>query len=596
MAHPICFRNFVYMSDPEIKTYPQNVCQMFFRARLVEILHKSTLDSHRVRTHNAHTLVNELLSLIDQWRNGNIKQFETVELCARETKNKIETDAVYLSDYPHKKVLSDYLDAFIKEGKTKPSFCERIKHLLEELLLNTKSQKYISNLLSEIKDLTSLLPFEGIKECQLMDNLHKLDCLISSLCSELIYIGFLKSYLYTCAKNFKIKNFSDSYEKFVSLINLENKKDYIIIFKLSVSRTEADVDLPEFSKLYPEEYKTEWVINRRPNFITSLNNQRFYSVNVKSYDEFAAIKQAKEKLSNHLDRIHFALHNSKMIPLLSALVLEKRGEILYVSDHSTLPILDSINQEEQTRINIIQDRLNAIHASNNITTDVTNRINAALRHLRIGDADTEIVQRFINYWIALEFLFSTPIASDSTFGRIKDNLVSILVSCYGKRNLLAIDAQVRSIAKGIEIPHIWEKDAISDIKDRIKLPILLEYRLNRYSTHILSNKEKDIRKYLELHRQNVTWQIARIYRLRNELIHEAAIKQDIESLASNLRYYLIFILNQAVRFFSSRIGSIMSRKYDMESFFMHFDLMRAAIEKEPSISGVLSYGDLEDNI
>lgn len=247
-------------------------------------------------------------------------------------------------------------------------------------------------------------------------------------------------------------------------------------------------------------------------------------------------------------------------------------------------------------MNIIQDRLNSIQSSNNITIDVTNRINAALRHLRIGDADTEIEQRFINYWIALEFLFSTPIASDSTFGRIKENLVSILVSCYGKRNLLAIDYQIEELAKDIEIPHIWEKGAIEKIKSKIQLPILLEYRLNRYQTHLLSNKDNDIRRYLELHKQNVSWQIARIYRLRNELIHEAAIKQDIESLASNLRYYLIFVLNQAVRFFSQRIGSISSRKYNMESFFMHYDLMRTAIEKKPSLQNILSYGDFEEKI
>lgn len=584
------------MSAPEVKIYPKNICQQFFHARLIEILHIATLDSYRVRTHNAHTLVSELLSLIEQWRNGNIKQFETVELCARETKTKIENDPIYLSDYPHKKILSDYLESFIKEGKTKPSFCERIKHLLEDLLIASDSKSYIDNTTVAIRDLTTLLTDDEHDENYIMERLRELDSLISSLCSELISVGFSKSYLYTCAKQFDLKNFDTAFDKFVALINLDNRKDYVIIFKLSVSRPEMDIELPDITKAFPDEYKIDWIVNRRPNFISARNDQRFYTVTVKSHDEFSAIKQAKEKLSNHLDRIHFALHNSKIMPLLSALVLAKKGSHFHVYDRSTLPILDGVNQGEQERLNIIQDRLNSIQSSNNITIDVTNRINAALRHLRIGDADTEIEQRFINYWIALEFLFSTPIASDSTFGRIKENLVSILVSCYGKRNLLAIDYQIEELAKDIEIPHIWEKGAIEKIKSKIQLPILLEYRLNRYQTHLLSNKDNDIRRYLELHKQNVSWQIARIYRLRNELIHEAAIKQDIESLASNLRYYLIFVLNQAVRFFSQRIGSISSRKYNMESFFMHYDLMRTAIEKKPSLQNILSYGDFEEKI
>lgn len=583
------------MNNTPNKAYPLNVCQLFLAERLCEIFHKSTLDSYRVRTHNAHTLVKELVSLINQWINGNIKQFETLELCASETKAKIETDTVYLSDYPHKDVLTDYLDSFIKYGKNKPSLCERISHLLEEILTETDSQKYISNLLSEIKELTVLLPNPNVGEDVLMDNLHTLDSIITSLSSELIHVGFSNNYLYTCAKKINIANFSESFDKFVELIDLQNKKDYIIIFKLSISGPEQEVDLPEIFKSFPDEYKTERVVQKTPNFITSHKKQGYFSAAVQSYDEFSAIKQAKEKLSNHLDRIHFALHDTKITSSNSALVLEKRRNSFYVSTLSTLPVLDGIQATEQARINLIQDRLNAIHTSDNIATNVTNRINSALRHLRIGDADAEIEQRFINYWIALEFLFSTPIASDSTFGRVKDNLANILVSCYGKRNLIVLDSQIKSAASDINFPHVWEAGATSHIKANAELPILLEYRLYRYSKHILSDRGKEIRKYLELHKQNITWQIARIYRLRNELIHEAAIRQDIESLASNLRYYLIFVLNQAVRFFSKRIGCMSPRLYNMESFFMHYDFLRASIEKNPSISCVMEYGDFDED-
>lgn len=54
--------------------------------------------------------------------------------------------------------------------------------------------------------------------------------------------------------------------------------------------------------------------------------------------------------------------------------------------------------------NHLYEKLNRIDNSESVTTDVKDRITAALRHLRIGDGQVELEQQFINYWIALEFI------------------------------------------------------------------------------------------------------------------------------------------------------------------------------------------------
>ena len=54
--------------------------QLYFKERIIELLHKDTLDSHRVRTHNVYSLIKELYELITYWKNFQIKQFETVKL------------------------------------------------------------------------------------------------------------------------------------------------------------------------------------------------------------------------------------------------------------------------------------------------------------------------------------------------------------------------------------------------------------------------------------------------------------------------------------------------------------------------------------
>lgn len=58
----------------------------FFRLRMVEALHKDTLDSFRVRANNALTILDELSLLLKAWIGGNIKRFETVESCISEAK------------------------------------------------------------------------------------------------------------------------------------------------------------------------------------------------------------------------------------------------------------------------------------------------------------------------------------------------------------------------------------------------------------------------------------------------------------------------------------------------------------------------------
>ena len=55
--------------------------------------------------------------------------------------------------------------------------------------------------------------------------------------------------------------------------------------------------------------------------------------------------------------------------------------------------------------------------------------------------------------------------------------------------------------------------------------------------------------------------------MRNELIHEAALKQDIEGATSNLRFYLVLVLNQLISFFhnTTMLVSINDFFHDFEN-------------------------------
>lgn len=49
--------------------------QNYFVLRMTEMMHKDTLDSYRVRVHNALSILIELSNVLDGWLNGNVKHF-----------------------------------------------------------------------------------------------------------------------------------------------------------------------------------------------------------------------------------------------------------------------------------------------------------------------------------------------------------------------------------------------------------------------------------------------------------------------------------------------------------------------------------------
>lgn len=79
-----------------------------------------------------------------------------------------------------------------------------------------------------------------------------------------------------------------------------------------------------------------------------------------------------------------------------------------------------------------------------------------------------------------------------------------------------------------------------------------------------------------------------IYRLRNELIHEAAIKQDIENVTSNLRYYLVFLLNQIIVYFANVKEEKEGQEVSLENFFYEYEIWKKRIKQSWDFNVIMS--------
>ncbi|MBO5612424.1 MAG: hypothetical protein J5918_07495 [Prevotella sp.] len=219
--------------------------------------------------------------------------------------------------------------------------------------------------------------------------------------------------------------------------------------------------------------------------------------------------------------------------------------------------------------------------------EVKDRLNTALRHLRVGDEQTETGQRFLNYWIGLEFIFATPKSGDSTFSRLMENFPRISTLYYLKRNVIDLNMRLRE--KGlIGATESFEKmtEEQMDVAFNNTTDILLKYRISKMKSHLHDSSK--VKAYLAKHTKNLVWHLSRIYHLRNELVHEAAIRQNIDGVANNLRSYLVFMLNLLLDYCKQQLQNPQGDGVAMDNFFWHYELLWLKFTPEYQKDGFMS--------
>ncbi|MGL5787526.1 MAG: hypothetical protein ACRCX4_12010 [Bacteroidales bacterium] len=550
--------------------------QKFFKERLIELLHKDSLDSYRVRTHNAFSLLKELYTLIPGWQRKQIKQFATVTICIDEIISSLKKDSCLDFSYYDKELFIEQLTNYKKTGEKEPNIGNKILFHLNRCIDNNK-QHYFDNLFKAIEE---LLFFDGEKDNSgFIPVITSTDNVLSALCCELICQGYSKTYLYHLAtKIFENDiSFENQYDQFKSFIIPVSKKDFVVIFRIHSPHPMNNLpEFPEYVNHIEDIYLNHHIKTRYKRFIRPNNSIIFYITNISAVDSFSAAIAAKEKLSISLDILHLGVSSLNVNIRDSVLVLEKKeGSDDYVYNYDTKSLLDGTYSNDIELSKKLKADIDKINQDNHIQQDVKDRLNSAIRHLRIANTNVEIEQQFINYWIALEFIFSSPETNENTFSRLRSNLVNIFSCCYVKRNLYDLNETL--IKRGfVEKGELyWEKENQDEFIATITSP-LLKFHLLKMKSRLQINSDKR-KEYIMNHRNNLEQHITRVYRMRNELIHEAAIRQDIESITSNLRYYLVFTLNQIIAYCSSRNTENDIR---LEDFFLEFDLIWNIIEQK----------------
>lgn len=562
--------------------------QQFFKLRMTEILHKDTLDSYRVRTNNIMSLLIEFRGVLENWILGNIKNYQTVSYCVEECIDLIKKDTCLDFSFYDKELFIEEVTSYNKAQSAKPTILvpEAMKlKTYVEICISVNKTIYLEKLLDKIKD---QLFIEGtIEEDNFRPSLHAFDAYISSFACELLRKGFSKKYLYIFFKSFKLNKrhipFEEAFDEMCSTLVFGEKKRYTVIFKLNfpydVSTNPTLENFPKLKASIDDEMKKSIV--KETGYKETGDKVRFYITEVDALDSAMATRLCHDELSTTFD-FNLNIFKSIEVPSSALTLCPKEGTKGYIVKSETVFVLDKgdagISKDQYS----LDEKLKSINDNSIISKDVKDRIIAAIRHLRIGDCQSEIEQQFINYWIALEFIFASPSSNESTFERIKKFFIEMSQACYIKRNILYLNTWLVKVHEIDQGEYYWKKPDVDTFIKSID-DVLLRYRLLNMKSH-LRNRDS-IKEYLTQHKKNLEQHITRIYRLRNELIHEAAIKQDIVNVTSNLRSYLIFVLNQLIFHFSSSNYDMKSR--EMMQFFLTYESALKIISKYSGIDKIV---------
>lgn len=552
---------------------------------MVELLDKHTLDSYRVRTNNLMTILKELSYVLDSWVNGNVKRLETVELCISECIDLLKDDTLENREL-FISALEDYLSKS-RNKKDEPLIEDTIKmKFWTDELFEKNQDRYLVNLLENMEGV--LFDDKEYDEESFIPALKSLDKLISAFACELLRIGYSKVYLYwyfkALLKNRQGKTFQNSFNGMKEKFSNREKIHFTVVISLEFGSKKAAINANHIEELKNEiPNNLRDVANLQNEIKNPMGNFKFFCEEIEDLDAHSASVKVNDNLQKILDFQQEHIINLK--PHYGAVVIQEKGGH-YIITKESFNILDTGAEFMKEEIATLQQKLRTLNDSEYVDKDVKDRLSASLRHLRIGDSQADIDQQFINYWIALEFIFASSSRNDNTYKRIKENLVRIMTTCYIKRNILYIKnwCEKKNLLNNEEdiLEKIKNDDFLNSVNDK-----LLWYRLKNLKSHV--REESSIKEYIKAHSINLLRHLSRIYRLRNELVHEAAIKQDIVNVTSNLRFYLVFVINQMVGYFSDNDQYI--KRKSMLSFFWTYEKYEASIAKTNGVDNKLKVID-----
>ena len=360
--------------------------------------HELSLDSHRVRRLNARTIIREL---DQELRIGRAKPDEFQDLCAEADEILTRDPLVATAFARHLGLIQPLLkNPPIPDEKKKEKDAAQEQKLRELRFIVADFSAALDR--GYCKQLLEILPDTIVGG----DN-KKTEAVVGALLSDLVDQGWPLETLFSWVDLFFQKKKLPQYDTFAAnlrfLIQQLNwgKQDYKVILRLSGSSKLSDFgDFAGFNfrrtaGFVPTSGHLKKLAFEQPN-------ASFAETNVKGVDFISAAISAREKFEASLDQMRFNFLPSPLKVEERCFVERSDGRNELVTVRHLVP--NPHHHLEPKAFREFADDMTKKLGRNTVEPESRERLEAAIRHYRFGsDADT-YKDKFLNWWMGLEFL------------------------------------------------------------------------------------------------------------------------------------------------------------------------------------------------
>lgn len=489
----------------------------------------------------------EILEFIDATSNGqNELEFISSELIV-----KISRDQIFSS------FLGDKKDCYL-EGIKPHNSHKIIKQNLEIISLKISPYKWFN---AYKKDILSILKKKKEKD----QILHS----VNSLFEFLVNYGYQKNtinhliniYFFDKSKAKMITSITDI-EGFLDFFDLQNK-EFEVCFAASNFFKEIEDSCNNFNLEIISTREFLYNENLESKFFKNKENKKVFIVckNIKAVDYAHAYKIASEKISLISDL--FALFHHTIRPWYS-----EYGLVYHHKKQHVINITDPVNPMENLKDQEIEKAKNIFPVFLNnfaLVQDSFKRITRGIELHAFSLGTKEVSSQILNLWICFEALLVTE-TSSSHISMVEDSLKKILLNNIllskivntkdllikwnepAFRNTIAklpLELQNDLIVATLSIFVLKEYEILANelLSQMTEVPLL------RNKIHFIIKNFQSINK-IQQYKQDIekklSWDIRRIYRTRNKIVHQGMLEDHSYFIVETAHYFLDQILNSII--------------------------------------------------
>lgn len=497
------------------------------------------LDTWQVRTSNVRTLLQEFVQAT-QVAEEYPPLTSALEDLIAETLGALERDEVIRRHYPFFRSALTELESMAKGGSRQSlSDCRR-----KATVLLGRIDDYRNHAIS---DLRTILRDEGSKEKERQLRLTM------AVATEFVASGYSLRHLKSAGELLRAskKPFVERFDDLVSACD-GNPRLHAVYF--AVQQWPAGVPIgskgPEGSRFLTLDSQDLPIPTSAAakSFLTDARPDcTIAEVRVASPDPFSARRDAETRLSSAIAAIAFACLNEPTLKIDEALVVGPDGATHVVPrDTSRRKYLKPSHDWETRTAALI-----GLYAT--LPSREAEQLNATLQYYRLAISHQTDEVRVVNMWVATENLVSS-IPGMSIIDRVSEFLVPVIASrnIRGVARGLARELGARLSFRQLRGLGLLEQKKVppltllnllrNDAQATALLALLddnplLRHRLSRFASGALKDG-KATAGYLEAHSRNVKWQLRRIYRARNSIVHRGQAPTTLRQLLQHLHAYL----------------------------------------------------------